>query len=224
MSDNNINVSFFAGNRRKSIKLDGKTYQLFIRSSGGANVLVNGEAYDVIYLPLTCRIRPAPGTRNPRVTPIDAQRLPWKALKGVFPVMGGVRLVHMGDGRTVIAGVDRTIVARLDFSRKFRFHYSCRYRSMTRENTSIFIALSDRKKRIRQNLISRMPIDALVTREVVEENDPACCVCFRNTQNAVFKPCGHGEICCACANAITRSTKICPLCRANVAYFARLMI
>ena len=54
MSDNNINVSFFAGNRRKSIKLDGKTYQLFIRSSGGANVLVNGEAYDVIYLPLTC--------------------------------------------------------------------------------------------------------------------------------------------------------------------------
>ena len=217
----NSNVSFFAGNRRKSIKLNGKTYQLFIASSGGAYVLVNGEVYDVIYLPLTCRIRPAPGTRNPRVTPIDAQRLPWKALKGAKTVQGSFLGWSMRAG-SVIAVVNRSITIRLDFSRKFRYHYSCRY--FSGERTSVFIALSDRKKRIRQNLISRMPIDALVTREVVEENDPACCVCFRNTQNAVFKPCGHGEICCACANAITRSTKICPLCRANVAYFARLMI
>lgn len=226
--NNNTNVSFFAGNRRESIKLNGTTYQLFISGSSTASVLVNGEAYDVVYLPLTCRIRPVPGTRNPRVTSIDARHLPWKALKSASTVQGSLRLVHSEDGgRSVIAGVNRSVIIRLDFSRKFRYHYSCRY--FSGEQTSVFIALSDRKKRIRQNLISRMPIDALVTSEVVDGGgDPApaacCIICFRNTQNAVFKPCGHAEICCACANTIiTRSTtKKCPLCRADVAYFARV--
>ena len=175
---------------------------------------VNGDVYDVVYLPLTARIRPAPGTRNPRVTPNDARpRLSWKSLKRASSCVQGI----------AVAGVvTRQFIMRLDFSRKFWYPGSY----LSGEQTSVFIALSDRKKRIHQSLVDRMPREALVTREA-QENEDTCYVCLSNVQNAILRPCGHTKICSACAyTIIVRSAvvkKKCPLCRGDVAYFARLV-
>ncbi|OQR99884.1 hypothetical protein ACHHYP_03999 [Achlya hypogyna] len=43
-----------------------------------------------------------------------------------------------------------------------------------------------------------------------------CIVCFDGPQNAVCVPCGHAAICMKCADNIRLSTRLCPVCRADV--------
>ncbi len=85
-------------------------------------------------------------------------------------------------------------------------------------NNITFIALSDRKTKIRTTAVNRMPVEA--TRTTVADSESVCYVCLHNTPNALFRPCKHSSICCACAYQVM-STGKCPLCCGNVAYFVR---
>ena len=199
----NTSVAYFGGNSSRTIRLNGDSYQLFIGSSG-AYVRMNGKMFDVIYVPFTARIKPPPGTRNPRMTPSDARRLPWDTLQNVGMVQAKFKNRVLFDPS----------ILRLHFSRKFQLRSSY----LCGDNQITFIALSDRKKRVKQILMDRMQAEAARTTEVA-----ACYVCLRNSPDAVFKPCGHSNICCACAFTIVQSTKQCPLCRGAVGYFGRVV-
>jgi hypothetical protein len=61
----------------------------------------------------------------------------------------------------------------------------------------------------------------LQTREAVEGEFP-CYVCHTNFPNARFTPCGHAEICCACAHQVVQRGQNCPLCRAVILSFERV--
>jgi hypothetical protein len=185
----------------KSTRLNGVVYRLII-GSRGACVQFRGKTYDLIYSPRAYPLLAPPGTRNPRVTPKDARRLLWKALDEVHCVIGGARF-----------GLEELVI-------RLGFRVPVMYRDSAGAGDYItFIALSDRKTRIRTIAANRMPVEA--TRTSVAQNDETVCyVCLHNTPNAILRPCNHSNICCACAYMV-QSTAKCPLCRGNVAYFVR---
>ena len=194
-----VRATVFLGRRSiKSTRLNGVIYRLIIGSSG-ACVQFRGKTYDLIYTPRAHRLNAPPGTRNPRVTPDDARRLPWKALNDVYCIVGGGRLVER--------------VIRLGFSAPVMYR-----NSVGGGDDMTLIALSDRKTHIRTTAVNRMPVEATLT--TVADSESVCYVCLQNTPNALFRPCNHSSICCACAYQVM-STGKCPLCRGDVAYFVR---
>ena len=196
-----VRATVFLGRRSiKSTRLNGVIYRLIIGSSG-ACVQFRGKTYDLIYTPRAYRINAPPGTRNPRVTSKDARRLPWKALNEVHSVVGGAR--H--------GLVERVI--RLGFSAPVMYRDG-----VGSGDDMTLIALSDRKTHLRTPAINRMPVEA--TQTTVADGESVCYVCLHNTPNALFRPCNHSSICCACAYQVM-STGKCPLCRRKVAYFVR---
>ena len=198
------NTVFLGKKSIKSTRLNGVSYRLIIGSSG-ACVQFHGKTYDLIYTPSAYRLNAPPGTRNHRVTPKDARRLPWKMLNEVRAVVGGA----------IVGGANlRELVIRLGFSTPVS------YRDSVGAGRNItFIALSDRKKTIRSIAINRMPVEATMT-SVAQDSDDVCYVCLHNTPNAILKPCNHSNICCACAYTVVPTDR-CPLCRGSVAYFVR---
>ena len=87
------NTVFLGKKSIKSTRLNGVSYRLIIGSSG-ACVQFHGKTYDLIYTPSAYRLNAPPGTRNHRVTPKDARRLPWKMLNEVHAVVGGANLME----------------------------------------------------------------------------------------------------------------------------------
>ena len=49
-----------------------------------------------------------------------------------------------------------------------------------------------------------------------------CFVCMDNKSNSVLLPCGHLGVCIECANALTTSTKTCPVCRQAIVNVQRV--
>jgi hypothetical protein len=196
-----VRATVFLGRRSiKSTRLNGVVYRLII-GSRGACVQFRGKTYDLIYSPRAYPLFAPPGTRNPRVTPKDARRLPWKALNEVHCVIGGARF-----------GLEELVI-------RLGFRVPVMYRDSAGAGANItFIALSDRKTLIRATAVNRMPVEA--TRTTVADGESVCCVCLHNAPNAIFRPCKHSSICCACAYQVLSSGK-CPLCRSDVAYFVR---
>jgi hypothetical protein len=195
------NTVFLGRNNIKSTRLNGVIYRLII-GSRGACVQFHGKTYDLIYTPRAYRINAPPGTRNPRVTPKDARRLPWKALNKVHCIVSEAR---------------HTLVERVI---RLSFSMPVIYQDNAGGGDKItFIALSDRRKTIRSIAVNRMPVEATRT-SVAQGSDDVCYVCLHNTPNAILKPCNHSNICCACAYLVMSTAK-CPICRGDVAFFAR---
>ena len=44
-----------------------------------------------------------------------------------------------------------------------------------------------------------------------------CVVCFDAPRDAVLMPCGHADLCMACAKQVARTNALCPICRAPIA-------
>lgn len=49
-----------------------------------------------------------------------------------------------------------------------------------------------------------------------DESDETCIVCFEAQRDRVLVPCGHYNMCSACAHEIETTTKKCPYCRSII--------
>lgn len=59
------------------------------------------------------------------------------------------------------------------------------------------------------------PLPPHTTTTLVDDDQEPCAVCYMNTRNLRFTPCGHTSICSACY--VKLMCNKCPMCRTNIA-------
>ncbi|XP_074348597.1 uncharacterized protein LOC141687281 isoform X2 [Apium graveolens] len=61
---------------------------------------------------------------------------------------------------------------------------------------------------------------------ISSEDENICIICYDNSRNCFFVPCGHCATCCACAKRIVDDgeNKSCPICRRLIHKVRRLFI
>jgi len=172
-------------------------FHVYIGSRSGV-ACINGSVYHFVY---------HPRRTNERMTPSDIRRLPMDALEAeARPVV------------TLFGPPHRVVVMRLAFSRRFRFvdnvyGQDCAFLALSTRNSTV--------RRIRASRAQRTLLAQLLLVREVQEGEDACFVCERNFPDAIFAPCSHARICCACAYQIVQTTRTCPLCRGGVVSFQR---
>jgi len=51
-----------------------------------------------------------------------------------------------------------------------------------------------------------------------------CTVCLNDTVNSLFLPCRHSATCMECAELVQKSSKICPICREQIAEVLQIFL
>jgi hypothetical protein len=64
--------------------------------------------------------------------------------------------------------------------------------------------------------IVKEPIDLSTLKIYGDTNDDDCCICFTNSKDSIFAPCGHYACCKNCSKQLTASSRKCPICRSQI--------